>query len=822
MTADSVRGGWKKKKFWRHKMLKRQVHLEVILLAGVFISMASAERIVRRLDFGWKFIKGDPAGAQGPAYDDSGWRDVQIPHDWSIEGPYDANWASATAYLPAGTGWYRKTFELDKTLHGKFISIEFDGVYNNAEVWINGHFLGQRPFGYIGFQYDLTPYVLFGQEQKNVLAVRVDHSQFADSRWYTGSGIYRYVRLCITDPVRIAHWGTFVSVPKADPQKAEIQIETTVENRGGQRQTITLLSEIIAPDGKLAASVVSSRTIEAGKTSIFEQTAAVSNPALWDVDNPNLYTLKAALSIDGKPADTLETPFGVRWFRFDPNEGFFLNGRNLKLKGVCLHHDAGPVGAAVPEKMWVRRLKALKEIGCNAIRCSHNPPAPEFLDLCDRMGFLVMDEAFDEFTPTKNKWVKGRNVGVPSRDGYGQVFEKWSIRDIQDMVRRDRNHPSIIMWSIGNEIDYPNDPFSHPVLGDNYRPNNPPARDLVRWGKPLVDAVKQLDTARPVTAAIASAPMSNAAGFADILDVVGYNYQEQYYQSHHAEYPQRILYGSENSTSLTAWQAVEDNDFIAGQFLWIGIDYLGESPGWPVRSWTGGLFDLCGFKKPLGWFRQSLWSAEPMVYLVCSPARRQTGQFDRRGGRMFQSHWNWPEGQTVRVACYTNCDQVELYLNDTSLGVKNFADAVRRTLEWEVPYEKGQLKAVARRDGKAVCQYVLQTADKPQKIQLIADAAELKADGRDICHLEFLVTDKNGVRIYDAANQITFKITGPGKIIGLGNGNPAAHESHQGKAYPVFEGRGLAIIQAGQSPGTITIEASAESLEPTKITLDVR
>jgi len=774
-------------------------------------------RLYRDFDFDWKFIKADPAGAQAVEFDDSTWRNVNIPHDWSIEGPYSDQWASGTGYLPGGIGWYRKTFRLDSALQSKRIAIEFDGIYNNSEVWLNGQSLGKRPFGYISFQYDLTPHLRFGSID-NVLAVRVDHSEYADSRWYTGSGIYRHTRLCITDPLHIDYCGTFITTPAASEQLAAVQVQTALTNSSTADQTLTLTLTIEDPDRRIVALAKAEQSLAAGQSRILSRELSVKNPVLWSPDNPAMYTLHSTVAVNGRTIDNTTTPFGIRTFRFDPDEGFFLNGVNMKIKGVCLHHDAGCVGAAVPEKMWIRRLAAMKEIGANAIRCSHNPPAPEFLDLCDRMGFLVMDEAFDEFTPGKNKWVAGWNKGTPSRAGYNEVFEEWAVRDIQDMVRRDRNHPSIILWSIGNEIDYANDPFSHPVLGNDYRPGNPPASDLTRYGTRLVEAVKALDTTRPVTAALANAPMSNAVGFGDILDVVGYNYQEQRYPEDHTTYPKRCLLGSENSISLNAWEAVVNNDYISGQFLWTGIDYLGEATAWPVKHWDRSLYDLCGFKKPQGWFRQSLWAAEPMVYIACQEMP-EPGQ--PRFGRPVQPHWNWP-GKTVRVICYTNCDEVELFLNDVSLGTKPYSEARQRALSWQVPFQPGTLKAVGRKNGSPVSEYSLQTPGKPAAVELVCDADTLAADGKDICHVEFRIVDAAGIRIPDAENLVTFTLSGPAAIIGLDNANPASHEPHQGTMRKAFNGRGLAVIQSLPKKGTATLRAEAEGLAPCTITIKIK
>ncbi len=802
-------------------MQKNQISAVRILLAFAALALtgctAAEPRLVKDFDFDWKFARGDSATAMIPTFDDTDWRTVQVPHDWSIEGPFSPDNASGTGYLPGGVGWYRKSFTLDGSLRSRRIAVEFDGIYCNSDVWINGVHLGRRPFGYIGFQYDLTPHVRF--DGQNVLAVRVDHSRVADSRWYTGSGIYRHVRLVITDPVHIAHWGTFVSTPVIEPGRADVRIQTDIANESALAADIVLISEIYTPDNISAARTQIAQSLAAGAADSLVQTVRLPDPVLWDVDNPALYTLRSTLVCRGKVIDRIETPFGIRSFAFDPDKGFSLNGRSMKLKGVCLHHDGGPLGAAVPAAEWRQRLLAMKEIGANAVRCSHNPPSPEFLDLCDRLGLLVIDEAFDEFTPPKKKWVRGRNEGEPDLYGYGEVFEQWSRRDIQDMVRRDRNHPAVILWSIGNEIDYPNDPFSHPRLGDDYRPQNPPAENLVKYGKPLVEAIKELDTTRPVTAAIASAPVASEVGFADILDVAGYNYQEQYYADHHARFPRRCLYGSENSRSLDAWLAVEQNDYIAGQFLWIGIDYLGEAGIWPMRSWTGGLFDLCLFKKPAGWFRQALWSDEPMVFLSCRPGRDESSRRRFRGEGW--PHWNWNEGQTIDVLCYTNGDEAELFLNGRSLGTQTMAQARQRTLRWQVPFAPGTLRAVARRSGQVVSEYTLQTAGAPAALRLTCARTHLKADGKDIGHVEFEIVDENGIRIPDAEDQVTFAIDGPAQVIAVANGSPSDTNSLTDATHTAWQGRGLAVIRSRLRNGKATVTASAPGLKSATITLEI-
>ncbi len=779
----------------------------------------------RETDFGfdWRFQKGDFEQAANPGYDDTEWRLLNLPHDWSIEGPYSSEYASGTGFLPGGIAWYRKSFQLNPSLKGKVIAIEFDGIYNNSEVWINGNYLGKRPYGYSSFQYDLTEHLNFSPET-NVIAVRVDHSQFADSRWYTGSGIYRNVRLRITDPLHIGHWGTYVTAPVIEQSKVQVKIETTVNNDDKDQRVFQLKLEIIDQQGKIVASQTTSHTLSGKEREVITHQLAVSNQQLWDIESPYLYQLKSTIKADGDVVDSTITPFGIRQFRFDPDEGFFLNGKNVKIKGVCLHHDAGCVGAAVPVKVWKRRLELMKQIGVNAIRTSHNPPSPELLDLCDRMGFIVMDEAFDEFTPGKNKWIKGRNVGTADKAGFNEVFDEWAVRDIQDMVRRDRNHPSIILWSIGNEVDYPNDPFSHPSLGERYEPNNPPAENLTKYGKVLVKAVKELDVTRPVTAAMADVSVSNAVGFAQLFDVAGYNYQEARYAQDHNDYPSRCIIGSENDSSLSAWEAVENNDYISGQFIWTGIDYLGEADAWPNRSWPRGLCDLCGFKKPQAWFRQSIWTDEPMVYLACRGRARTEGQepSSRRRRRAVSSHWNWQQAEQVRVYCYTNCDEVELFLNGSSLSSKTSSDARGRTLSWRVPFESGTLKAVGKRDGEAVYEYSLHSAGQAAQVELLADTKQLIADGRDIAHIEFRIVDDKGVLVPDAQVPVTFEIQGPAKIIGVGNADSNGHESHQASTHSVWQGRGLLILQSTKQHGEATLKANAANLESDTVTIKTK
>jgi beta-galactosidase len=794
--------------------MDRKNKISLLLVSIVLvIAAATSARTNLDFDFDWRFSKGNFATAMMPEFDDSAWSIVNLPHDWSIEGSFGAEYSSGNGYAPGGVGWYRKHFRLDAANKDKLVAVELDGIYNNSEVWINGLFLGKRPYGYISFQYDLTPYLKFGSEE-NIIAVRVDHSKFSDSRWYTGSGIYRHVRLRITNKLRIAHWGTYVTTPEIKENSALVRIEATIKNGSNQVKEFSLQSDIVTAEGKIIAGKTIEGKLNANSQQVFVQQIEIENPQLWSIENPVLYKVRNQIKQGETVIDEVSTPFGIRTIEFDPNKGFFLNGKSVKLKGVCLHHDAGCLGAAVPDKVLERRLRLMKELGTNAIRTSHNPPAPELLDICDRLGLLVKDEAFDEFTPPKNKWTTGWNNGIPSRFGYGEDFIQWSIVDIRDMIRRDRNHPCIIMWSIGNEIDYRNDPFSHPVLGGQYRPEQPPAENLVKYAKPLIASVKELDQTRPVTAALATIEMSNAIGLAQMLDVVGYNYQEKFYEADHKKYPERFIFGSENGDQYSAWAVVRDNDYVAGQFLWTGIDYLGEANLWPNTANGTGLLDLCGFKKPLAWFRQSLWSDELMVYIFVSARGGGRG----RGFRGAEQ-WNWPENTSVNVLCYTNCPEVSLILNDKQIGTQQYPEARNGVLSWRIPYEPGVLKAVGYKDGKNVCEYALQTAGPAKGIELLPDVKHILADGKDILHIEFRIVDDKGVIVPDAEHEVAFEVDGPGNIIGIGNGNISNIEDYKDNKHKAYNGRGLVILQSKTYPGKIKVTANAEGLKQVSVAI---
>jgi len=735
----------------------------------------------------WRFAKGDNAGAREASFDDSAWRVLDLPHDWSIEGPFDPKLASCTAFLPCGIACYRKTFEVPAEAAGKCISIRFDGVMNHSTVWCNGVQVGERPYGYSSFTCDLTPAITFGG--LNAIAVRVNHEQYADSRWYAGSGIYRNVFLNITDKVHVDTNGVFVPTPNVTAESAEVHVQALVKNDAAEAATVTVVTIIKDTQGMTAASMEQAGSTPASGQKQFNVTIKIPRPALWSPEHPSMYRVQTLVKKGDAVIDEYNTPFGIRSFVFDPQKGFFLNGQPMKLKGVCLHHDAGALGAAVPIQVWKRRLKLLKDAGCNAIRCSHNPPDPEFLDLCDQMGFLVIDEAFDEWSGAKKKWIVGRNVGQPGKDGYHSDFEKWADIDIRDMVLRDRNHPSIIMWSIGNEIDYTNDPF----------PPKSPA--LIPIAERLIKDVKAVDTTRPVTAACAF-PATNL--FKKLLDVEGYNYMERLYAGDHAAQPNRVIYGSENNHSLAAWQAVASNDYIPGQFLWTGIDFLGEAGVWPSHGSGAGLLDLAGFPKPQYYFRKSLWSDVPMVYL-------STGGVGGRGGK------GGADGKAI--TCITNCDSVELFHDGQSLGSK--PHVFGETLSWPVSFTSGVLKAVGRK-GFATVTFELKKPGAATKLVLLSDVNSLKGDGRDIAQIEVNAVDRDGTLVPMAADLVACKIDGPGRIIGIENGNLRSTEDYKGPTHSLYQGRMLIFVQSQKNSGQLALTVSTDKLESARTTLQVR
>lgn len=726
------------------------------------------------LNEGWRFHLGEAPGAKQVDYPDSEWREVELPHDWSIELPFSPECASATGYLPGGVGWYRLRFALPAELAGKSIRVCFGGIYNNSEVLWNGRSLGKRPSGYTTFFHDLTEGARFGGEP-NLLAVRVDRTRVNDSRWYPGSGMTRDVWLIVTEPVHVADWGISVTTPEVSREHATVRVVTTVRNGSDQPARVSVVTRVIDRRGVERGSATCEVTVAPGAEAEAVQSITLAEPLLWSPEDPALYVATTELLSAGVAIDRTETRFGIRTFAFDRETGFSLNGVGMKLKGVCVHHDAGGLGAAVPRKVWQRRLDILMDLGCNAIRMSHNPPDEALLDLCDELGLVVMDEAFDEWTRGKRKWVDGWNRTIATTDGYHEAFEEWSERDLRAMVLRDRNHPCIVLWSIGNEIDYPDDPY--PPYSDEL----PPIAERLKR------IVHELDPTRPVTAAMA-APVTCL--FADSLDIAGYNYMEHLYREHHEQYPTRTILGSENKHSLDDWRAVERNDFIASQFLWTGIDHLGEAGPWPNRGARCGLLDLAGFRKPTAYWRESLWAEWPVVFL------------HRKG---------------EELVCYTNCETVELLHGEQSLGEQPLT--ADRAIRWPAPAQTAALVAIGKRNGKPIARHAIPRVAPVARLRVLVDSECILADGRDLAHIEVYLVDAAGEVVAGDPRVVQVDVSGPGRLLGLESGDQESHEDYRSNRRQTYGGRLLAYVQSRREPGEIEVTISSDGLQPVSVTV---
>jgi beta-galactosidase len=793
------------------------------IVLSLFFSACQADgtdytRERKSIDFDWRFIQKDIKGAESISFDDSEWRQLNVPHDWSIEGGYDENNPSgiAGAFLPTGIGWYRKSLNLVKIRKDDKYFVEFDGVYMNSDVWINGHHLGKRPYGYISFSYDLTPYLIEGN---NILAVRVDHSKTPSGRWYTGSGIYRHVWLTKTKDIYVPQWGTKVTTPEVSSEKALVNISIKVKNESGIKRKLNLQSVLINSSGKEVASTTTEVQIE--ESIAVDQSFEVSKPELWSPDHPNMYTIQTTIWANGKLMDQYTTPMGIRSVELRGSIGFFLNGKSIKLKGLSNHHDAGAVGSAVPDDMLYRRLKLLEEMGCNALRTTHNPFSPTFYTMCDTMGFLVMNEAFDGWWRAK------------AEHDYGNYFEEWWQRDLSDFVHRDRNHPSVVMWSIGNEV----------------------RGFTAEEQKIIVDFTRKLDDTRPIT---------QGRGYsAPYIDVAGFNGHGEYkgaLEKYHKANPDKAIIGTEITHTLQTrgvyrtqtwyrtkdnpapwekpehfakmeprvfkiphlsenevfpgitkkyqssydnsivrigirddWNRVEEHDYYLGCFRWTGFDYLGESFGWPARTANFGIIDLAGFPKDHYYLYQSLWSDVPMVHLL--------------------PHWTHPgkEGVEIPVVVYTNCESAELFLNEKSLGIKKMGK--ERQLVWMVPYKAGKLSVVAYSGEKEVCGKSYQTAQEASSVILSTTRGKVKSNQTDVVHIEAQITDKNGVMLPDADNLIEFEVSGPAKLLGVENGDILDLAPHKVKYRKAFKGKCLLLLQSTKEQGNIEVKAKSDGLK---------
>jgi beta-galactosidase len=770
----------------------------------------------------WKFYLGDDSLAKEPSYNDSKWRKLSLPHDWSIESDFKKDFPATTqgGALPGGIGWYRKTFILPSSAKEKNVSIEFDGVYKNSEVWINGHYVGKRPNGYVAFSYDLTEYIL-PSPQKNVIVVKVDNSQQPDSRWYSGSGIYRNVRFVLTGKFRFEEKTLFITTPFISKDSALIHVNGLFKAPGLHHGSLNLKISVLKGNKIVYSNLITADNVT--QSSDFNSAFTIKHPILWSVDSPYLYKLKVELlNAAGKQFDVVSIDFGIRNFNFDSEKGFFLNDQSLKIKGVCVHHDLGALGAAFNINAAKRQLKILKEMGCNALRFSHNPPASEMLDLCDQMGFLVIDEAFDMWQKRKNKY------------DYHIDFKEWHKKDIEAMVLRDRNHPSVIMWSIGNEIREQFDSTGTTIT------------------KELVSIVKDLDPTRPVTSAVTeTSPEKNFITKANALDVIGFNYKDYDYAELPKRFPRQKFIASETASALEtrgvyefpadsiriwppnfkvqdtfsankdftcaaydnthaywgntherSWLAVKRNQHIAGAFVWSGFDYLGEPmpyPKFPARSSYYGIIDLAGFPKDVYYMYQSEWSTKPVLHIF--------------------PHWNWKKGQLIDVwAYYNNADEVELFLNGRSLGIRRKNDSTLHVL-WRVPFEAGTLKAVSRKNGKIILTKEIKTAGKATRIELIVDKTNLRSGEKDLSFVTARILDKKGNLVPYADNLIKFSITGNGTIAGTDNGYQADTVSLKSHERKCWKGLSLAIIQSTEKKGNITLTATSPRISSSSITI---
>jgi beta-galactosidase len=832
--------------------MKRYSLLLVLMLSCTLAMARAPRRLIRVLmpfDNGWRFSL-HATDASAATYDDSGWRQLNLPHDWAVEGAFskDNPAGAGGGALPGGLGWYRKTFTLNESDATKHIFIDFDGVYMNSEVFINGHSLGVRPYGYISFEYDLTPYV--NRQGKNVIAVKVDNSKQPNSRWYSGCGIYRHVYLAILSSIHVAHWGTQITTPQITAAAATACIKVSVKNETGKADKVEVRSDVFDAHGSKVATSSSPVTFAAGKSlTTVTQNVRIANPQLWSIDKPTLYTVKTSVTKGGETLDEYQSSFGVRTVRFDAKTGFYLNGVNMKLNGVCDHHDLGCLGAALNDVALHRQLKILKEMGCNAIRCSHNPPAPELLNLCDSMGLVVMDEAFDMWHRKKTAY------------DYGNFFDKWYKQDLTDLVVRDRNHPCVILWSIGNEIleqwnsasaDTLTLEQANMVLNFGHKEIAAAKKNKMNVNslltKRLADIVRALDSTRPITAACNETRPENNLFQSGALDIIGFNYHNEDCVLAPKNFPGKPFFISESvsavqtrgyyrmpsdsivicptrwdkpyvdstymcsaydnchvpwgSTHEATWDIVKHHPFISGQFIWTGFDYLGEPTpySFPARSSYFGIVDLAGFPKDSYYMYQSEWTTKPVLHLF--------------------PHWNWKEGQTIDMwAYYNNADEVELFINGKSQGVRHKTEHCYHA-EWHCTFEPGTVKAVSRKGGKVVLEQTIHTAGAAYTVRLTPDKKQISADGRDMCFVTVEVVDKDGNLCPNAENLIHFQVNGSAFIAGVDNGCETSMESFKAPQRKAFFGKCLVVLQSNAFPGKIELTAQSDGLQTSSMTIE--
>ncbi|MDR1569738.1 MAG: glycoside hydrolase family 2 [Oscillospiraceae bacterium] len=804
------------------------------------------ERLRRTLTHGWRFALGEHEFAWRKGFDDTKWSKVSIPHDWSIEQPFSEEHSSCAGYLPGGIGYYRCRFPLENTLQGKRIDIQFDGVYRSSSVWLNGYHLGGRPSGYAPFRFDITDIACF-DESGNELVVRVDHQETRDSRWYTGSGIYRKVTLTARDTISIMPDGIFIITKQADAAGAKLLARTWLENASDAYAHIRLIQSLIDAQGSEVARAETSAEIIPHKITRFNQTLSVENPNLWSTDNPALYRCVTRVLEGGDERDSVETRIGIRTARFSSREGFLLNSVPVKIKGVCIHHDAGCLGAAVRANVWRRRLSALRALGCNAIRTCHNPHMPELYDLCDEIGFLVMNEAFDEWENPKKKWWRGYNKNPPAFYGYSADFPDWHERDLTAFVKRDRNHPSVILWSIGNELDFPNDPYNHPFIrqmqgnglvarhkeGEAAELGMPSAARLTGIAKKLKAIVRRSDPSRPVTAAIAFPELARRIGYTDQLDVLGYNYREDIFEKDHQQYPKQPIFASESRKDAREWKAAQRHRFIAGQFLWAGIDFLGEARGWPIRGSSAGLLDMAAFPKPFAYHRAALWLDTPVTKLyVRRSASERPSLYD-----VWSEAWAFPEGTALDVICLSNAVSAELFIGEASQGVRAIADgssanthlADSRDLPhaddscflWRVTYQPLPLTLRARYADGSAATHALESPGTACDIRLESDVDSLLADGQDVAHITARIVDANGRRVPQAENILRVSVRN-GTLLGLENGAIDDIQPYSQPFRRAKHGRLLIYVGAPSTPQRVNVVVSSDLFGVKTIELEAR
>jgi beta-galactosidase len=792
----------------------------ILLFIFSFLKSEAQPQLKRNnlFDFNWRFHKGGALGAELPEFDDSQWRTVDLPHDWSIEdlpgtsSPFNIDAVSQVngGFTTGGTGWYRKTFTIPQELKGKHFIIMFEGVYMNAEVWLNGEFVGKHPYGYTSFWFDISDLMSF--EKENILTVKVKN-EGENSRWYSGSGIYRHVWLKVVSPVHVTTWGTFITTPQITEKEALINIKTSVVNHGTQVSKIKLITKILDSNEKYLPQVETEKTIEPGNTIEIIQEFKLSNPSLWSPDVPVLYKAISEIYESESLADQVETEFGIRSILFNSVNGFLLNGKPLKLKGGCVHHDNGILGSKAYDRAEERRVEILKSNGFNAVRSSHNPPSPAFLDACDRLGMMVIDESFDMWSEGKNPY------------DYNLYFNDWWKKDIESMVLRDRNHPSVIMWSIGNEI--PN----------RHKP------EVVEVAKMLADFIRHNDPTRPVTSAVNDLRPDKDPYFA-ALDVAGYNYasggdhnQKNLYEIDHERLPGRVMIGTESYPleAYRSWMDVMDHTYVTGDFVWTAFDYIGEaSIGWrgyfqkqnffPWNLAYCGDIDICGWKRAQSFYRDALWMENKLSIWVKPPKP----SFELNTERQSWSKWHWNdvvddwswkgnEGKIMDVNIYSSCEEVELFLNDKSLGKKITSRSTKYLAEFQVPYQPGTLRAVGFAGKKQVATAELHSAGDATQIRLSADRSNIMANGEDLSYLTVELTDNNGFLNPKADNLISFEVAGPGTIAGVGNANPVSLESFQKPERKAWHGRCMVVIKSDNKSGRLILNVSSEGLRAASI-----